>query len=330
MRGRSRYARLAAGVVFAVVACSSVLVGCAAPKATTATRTDIERAIEQGQLPAGARVTELLPSASLTRQDAERAASGMRSAMIDGHESSPSWLSVRSDGSFEATGYFGGESGTSQTWDGRVRSFATLQVPEKVGGLDIVHAVPLMVFDDTPVLLNGKPVKFSSLTASDGSSPISVGDYWVVATFSVQEGWIRADSITYTNRESTWGAWPDDYPAHAATDEWRLYQDAGAATGSGARWLDIKGGGGPVLLQGYQQGAMTIVPAPKTGFVGSIDLTIPDRLGPAAIYHVVQVFFTDEHLVPKDPGVAGGSARAFPVTTVRVRLDHGKVVAVGG
>lgn len=309
--------------------CSIVLTGCVQTKPPVVTRSDVEHAIKQGKLPEGARVTVLLPPAHLTKPQSERAVSDMRNAVVDGHKSTPSWLTVKPDGSFEATGYFSGDSGTSQSWNGRVSSFVTLQVPENVGGLDIIHAVPLMVFDDTRVMLNGKRVKFSSLTSFEGQSPISIGDYWVEAAFSVQDGWIRADSITYTGRELTWGAWPDAYPANATTDEWRLSQDASMAAGPGDSWLDISGAEGPVTLRGYQGGGVTSDP-PENGFVSSVDLTVPDRLGPAAIYHVVQVFFTDSRLMPQQPDPDASLRSTFPTTKLKVRLDEGKLVAVGG
>lgn len=229
-----------------------------------------------------------LPEATLSRTEALAARDAMREAVVDGEASSPDWLTVLEDGSFTVTGILQG----ADAWDfGEGERFLVgLKVPEVVGGLRLYHVVPLIATADTSVTYMGERLSIDELLRPAEGSSIDYAGYWVVARFSVQDRWIRAESITYTDDKFSAGAWPDDYPADADLDPWRLYHDAVRKPAPDRVWLDVRSNRGSFDLEGYLAGWLS---AGSEGhdFGGSIDVTVPDHLGSAAIYHVAQVLF---------------------------------------
>jgi len=135
---------------------------------------------------------------------------------------------------------------------------------------------------------------------SEGAS-VDYGGYWATARFSVQDGWIRGESLAFTDREVVWGAWPDDYPASADT-----FNLAGFL----ACWLSAEPG--------------------EQGFAGSFDVTVVDHLGSAAIYHVAQVFYEQQDDVPAGLLLMSSDAsEPIKPQALAVRLVDDKLVVDG-
>lgn len=306
--------------VIAAALCLAALAGCA-PSSAPAARGNRQTPNAAGAPLTNEDLTQTLPERTLSFADAQAAAAGLHLASVAGQTSSSSWLPVAKDGSFSAQGYFGEGAGSWEADDGTPHALVALKVPETVGGLTIVHAIPLIAGSDTRISLNGRRVAFSEFDSwsEDEESPLSA--HWVEAKFSVQDGWIRADSITYTARPApVSGTWPGP---EANIDMSRLSYDASLPVASTGLWLKI-GSDGSADLAGY--GEFTTTEPPVDGFEGGGDLTVPDHLGPAVIYHLVQVFYTKAALVPPDASMGASAAAPFPLTKVHVVLDHGRLV----
>lgn len=256
----------------------------------------------------------LRAGSTLSAQEASAAIAGMRTARVDGLDVANVWLSATEDGRLEATGYLGGSLSGWSTSNNKSYNLIALQVPQRVGSLKVEHAVPLVITDDTEITEAGKII-------SEAQLEDMVQDRWIKAVFSVQDGWIKADALQVLDREFSWGAWPDDYPPTAFLDESELLQDAKRPKGSGSYWLDVTTNGPPVTLTGQTNGAVTTDP-PDQGLVGSVDLTIPDHLGPAAVYHLVQIFYRNAELMPAVDGSDG------PGVAAKAVMQGGRLVAV--
>jgi len=253
---------------------------------------------------------------TLSAQEASAAIAGMRTARVEGADVANDWISTTGDGGFEATGRLGGNASSWSTSDGRSYSLVALQVPQRSGIFKFEHAVPLVITGDTKFTVEGKPLSREQLDAGG-----FLEDRWIRAVFSVQDGWIRADELNILEREVDWGPWPDDYPPSAYVDERTLFEDAKRPQAQGEYWLDSRTYGPSAKLAGHTDGAMTSDP-PELGLVGSVDLAIPDRLGPAAIYHLVQVFYRDSALLPSE-GVGDQTS-----LEVKATMQGGRLVAV--
>jgi hypothetical protein len=269
----------------------------------------------------------VLPEAVLSEEEALDAKAALSKAFVGETASSDDWLTVSADGSFEAMGVLQG-GGSWDFGDGE-RFLIGLRVPEVVGGITIYHVVPLVATVETPVTYMGERHAIDELLLPPEGGTVAYDGYWVKARFSVQDRWIRADSIVYTEQESRWGAWPDDYPALADLDPWRLAVDAEMPVSSDRTWLDVRSNEDVFDLEGYWAGWLS-AESEGHNFKGSFDVTIPDRLGSAAIYHVTQVFYRANEDVPEslsqdfEEGVADMSAvslpRAYAVTIAEDKL----------
>lgn len=268
----------------------------------------------------------VLPEGVLSEEEALEARAALRKAFIEGAASSDDWLTVSQDGSFEAMGILQG-GGSWDFGDGE-RFLIGLRVPEVVGDTVVYHVMPLVATVETPVTYMGERRPIDELLLPPAGESVTYDGYWVRARFSVQDRWIRADSIVYTEQESNWGAWPDDYPALADLDPWRLAVDAEMVLSPGRTWLDVRSNEDAFDLKGYWAGWLS---AESEGheFEGSFDVTMPDHLGSAAIYHVAQVFYETRDDVPEvllegfehggDP-VAFSLPKAYGVQLVKGKL----------
>lgn len=270
----------------------------------------------------------MLPEAVLSEEEALNARAALGEVFVEGTASSDDWLTVNQDGSFEAMGILQG-GGSWDFGDGE-RFLIGLRVPEIVGGIVIYHVVPLVATAETPVTYMGERHPIDELILPPEGESVVYDGYWVKARFSVQDRWIRADSIVYTEKKNNWGAWPDDYPALADLDPWRLAVDAEMALSPDRVWLDVRSNEGAFDLKGYWAGWLS---AESEGhdFEGSFDVTIPDHLGSAAIYHVVQIFYQRHEDIPEPllqdfedranaPGVSLPRAYAVTITENKLAL----------
>lgn len=238
-----------------------------------------------------------MPTLSVTASQSAAAARDVRPAIVNEMVSDTAWLSVQPDGSLIATGYLDGSLGrsTRQLPGGTIESTYTvsLTVPETVGGVRLLHVLPMVIPDGTSVSVAGKKQTVSALFSDDSS--FDPQGNWVAARFSLQDRWIRVDELRYTSTETTWGPWPYDFPATANVDESTAFLDAARPAQPGVPWLDVsQDATAPYVLHGYTGGGVTSSSEPEDGVSASTDVAVPDRLGPVAIYHVVQVFYVKE------------------------------------
>lgn len=323
-RDHSRWTNvIRASLVSSILAIAAVgVLGCTTPEALTDARIPVESP------PAGAeRLLSELPTATFSEQQALEARGALRDAVIEGASSSTDWLAVNEDGSFEATGIL--QEGGS--WDGAGGEYILvgLKVPQVVGDVTVYHVVPLIFEAQAQVTNRGERYPIEAVMwPSEGELDIA-GMYWATARFSVQDGWIRGESLTFTDQEVVWGAWPDDYPASADLDPWRLAADAAITSGVGTPWLDIESPEDAFDLAGYWTGWLSAEPG-EQGFAGSFDVTVVDHLGSAAIYHVAQVFYEQQDDVPAGLLLMSSDAsEPIKPQALAVRLVDDKLVVDG-
>jgi len=243
----------------------------------------------------------------------------LRPCFVNGTEGRSDWLSVLPDGSIEATGFFGTNFEDVMDLSGK-HILTGLTVPERVGGLAVYHVIPLMVDDETDVSFRGTATSFVTMLDSRmGDAP---GRYWVVARFRLRAGRFRANYIAYSRREANVAPWPDQIRGADIS----MPRIAGDEAGPRSRrtWLDIYAGAPPASLIGYDVASSRVLADPPSGnLVSSVEMMVPDRLGDAVIYHVVQVFADDAALARStepSPGASADDLRMRKVSLIDGRL----------
>ena len=228
----------------------------------------------------------------LTAQKASGPLASLRPAIVNGHKSANDWLHVEPDGTFTATGYMSNGSGP---WLDRAGSppFFGLEVPQIVGGFTLYHMVPLVYSGPTTVTVDGRPFDMGNvlgMPATD-SPAFYQSMYTLTAKFSVQKGWIRAESLAFVSR----GLLEDkpkpgvsrgyDYPDASLAGP-QMAQDA-TRPATSSPWLDVSAAPGAraFVLDGWINGDTE----DNTGI--HFGVNVPDRLGPAAIYHIGDVLY---------------------------------------
>jgi hypothetical protein len=260
---------------------------------------------------------------ALDGPQASAAVAALRHAVVNGHSSSSQWLSAQSDGSFIATGF------AAQSWstDGPRVSLG-LEVPEQVGGYTLYHLVPLTWDDSTSSRVDGRSRTVAEVfpEPSPTAESFDPSRYRITARFSVHDGWIHADSVTLESKDTTPGQLAlgissvYQYP-YAVVPEARLAIDA-TLPAAPSPWLDVSDAPGstPFTLTGWVNGLST------SGDTTVASVNVPDRLGPASIYHLAPVEYASSSQVPSaltNDGPPDDKPFHYPV-----RLRAGRLVAV--
>jgi hypothetical protein len=261
-------------------------------------------------------------SGVLDAPQARAAVSSLRHAIVNGKRSSDRWLSAQSDGSFVATGYI------ADSWSGEApRLLMGLEIPESVGGYTLYHVVPLLWNDSTSSTVDGRPRSAAELFPSIPKGvPFDHTRYRVGARFSVHNGWIHADALAFTSKDTTPGqfgsgaSWSYEYPFESVPEA-HLALDA-TAPAAPSPWLDVSDSPGwpPFMLTGWVNGFGS------SGDTMVAAVNVPDHLGPAAIYHLAPVEYANGSQAPSALTASGSpDDRPFHYP---VRLRDGHLVAV--
>ncbi len=251
------------------------------------------------------------PSETQLRTAVER----MRPCLVDGERAGSDWLRV-SRRSLEARGLL---TGNVEEWAGQGsrRLLVGLEIPQAVGALTVYHVIPLVVDERTEILYQGRRVNLPDI-------PDEPGTYWARATFSPEGRKFHADSIQHTGR-AEFGAWPDDVPVPMLGEK-QFRQDLARSAEPARPWLDVSQGGGKSSLVGYESGMRAFTPAVR-GIEASIEVLVPDRLGPGVVYHLVSIFSRDaSRLTFPQPHVLESDAPPPPLKSYEVSLEKGRLM----
>lgn len=230
-----------------------------------------------------------LPEVKQSASESKKALASLRAYKVDSDISNSNWLAVGDDGSFDVEGYVT----NYEQWldeNGATRTGITVSVPETCGGLQVVHALPV-VLRNPSIKVQGQTFNLANKEELE-----SFEDVYRAGTakckFVVQDGWLEAISVSIEK-----GKEPSDFISDISTD-WSMYSDYANEVASGSDyWLEAKNGS-TFSLTGEL--ASTVEMQGKTSYAR---IAVLDRLGSALITHQVKVLYDGE--APETDSVLG-------------------------
>jgi len=229
----------------------------------------------------------------------------MQGFRINGEESSNDWL-VQAGSQISITGFV--DRGRRKTYyDDEYRQYMMF-VPEKVGGITIYHLVPFFetsfttheLSDEIPTGKN-----LDGLTIEDTVPIRSSKDYRLTSFhFGIHDGWFLANSsLEYSNLYYKYADGIEFLNHSIIPDIKTMRRDVERASAGDVFWLDVSEGeiielsgttaGGDYVHEGTRQAGDHPAYLPKEAHT-KVYVKVPAKLGTAAIYHVVPVYFFEQ------------------------------------
>ncbi len=253
------------------------------------------------------------------RPNVSREIGRMRPAFVDGRRAPAEWLSPLPDGSIEATGLFTPPVEGPATESGS-RVLLGLRVPQRIGPLRVFHVVPLVLDERTEVVFDGQRRNFLEVDEEAGT-------YYALVRFRPRGDAFHAEHVENTGAHPPALAWPFQVPDANLSDR-QLARDAGRPAEPKKPWLYVSEWGS-FSLAGYEVGLHSATP-PVEGLSASVDVLVPDRLGPSVVYHLVPVFVKGSSgLSFPQPHVADSEAAPPELKTRLVKLERGRLLLTG-
>ena len=240
-----------------------------------------------------ASLEELSPHKKLSTQEALQIVDNLQRFSINEQKSTNEWITVDNN-TFEAVGTFLPYSDTIYVNEERFK-LAVFAVPETVSETTVFHLLPLVVTSEM------QPEAFEA-------SELSL----YVATFSVQDRWLRAETIEVANMRTTedkvWERLPDTEVYFQS-----LYYDEGQTYFPECTyWLSVSDG---EMFTWDDFEVDNILSSSK--YAGIYDMNISGRFGSARIFHSFQVH-------------SNGTIDATRWMDAPIELKDGKFVFVDG
>jgi hypothetical protein len=234
---------------------------------------------------------EELPRANLTSNQAQKAISNVSLFRVGEMNSSMRWMTTQPDGSIETTGFFDAELTTNATKKGENRQFRFLYVPETVAGVTIYHAIPLF------------SVGHPSLSAIQQTPNESTEDDEVDekrlfrVRFKIQDGWLEVTKYQDTGIDFVEDDFWNSY-LYPNISEFQLTEDFEKVPHyNNNLWMDVQAGS-ETTVRGFGDGEVLSIDTPIDRAYGMVNITVPDQLGLAVIYHIVQPRYLNKKSIP--------------------------------
>lgn len=224
------------------------------------------------------KLPEAEAQASLNYQDVLETISPFQ---INGERSSNSWMLITEDNQFQASGAV---CQFTEWYDEQdiLRQGITLSVPETLSGITVLHAIPLIVTGNTEIICDDQPLSFAIEEEKEQFAD-TFFNYGATVRFSLQEGWLEADSIVLSTKEHV-----DPALLDATIDYEHLTSDnARAKSTRSESWLDARTDS-ISSLTGYIDSYTT-----EEGRAPYFTMRILDTLGSALICHSVRVEYQE-------------------------------------
>lgn len=213
---------------------------------------------------------------SKTSEELETIIDEMNLFRVDGVSSSRDWVTVIGDGRLLSEGRIS----NYQSWsleDGSRYYGLSLGVLESLEGVVVTHGVPLVVTPQTRVTLSDDEIDIDRFVADILPNYYR---YKLVAEYSLQDGWFRADVLRFEPHEddTNYFVWFDYVNFTNATNK--------IVDGDRDYWLDIPSGI-RTSIKGYVDILHEDINAGN-----SFTLRIPDKIGNAMICHSFEIAFS--------------------------------------
>lgn len=184
------------------------------------------------------------------------------------------WLSTTEDGFLCAKGVVS-ETYSWLTEDGEACYAVTLATEEAVGDVSVAHALPLVITQDSQILLDGEAIDVRDESALEDAADL-ISLCTVDATFSLQDGWLRIEEAEFDSAV--------DAPTPDAGISYATYSEELAATrAEGDRGVDFKNNE-PTELEAYIDAYSEMEDGDSF-----ITVRVNDLLGSALISHSFSV-----------------------------------------
>ena len=248
-----------------------------------------------------------LPLKAHTPDEIDSLVENMTFFKVNGQQSSADWIETDGMGKFKANGGIA----SYDTWldESGTQFFGiSLGVRENLNGVTVTHGLPLIVVPQTKVFLSGKQLDLIDLTDDLLSEYFRYG---VEAEFSLQEGWFKVESLTFTPYKD------DQEVPYVWFDFYKLTETTRGIKEPQKDFLFEVYSDRRTLIEGYIDIVHENVDSDNY-----FTVRLNSKIGDALVCHTVEVYFEDK--VP-DGFIDKMSAGSSPVTS-EVYVEGGRIV----
>lgn len=217
---------------------------------------------------------------------AQEVLASLSSFSIDGNSSSSDWITAGDRGNQLQV------SGVVQQYerwldrDGEVRRGVVISVAQACNGVEVAHAIPLVLAPSTIVELGGEKIDL----ADEGQESWFEEQYSTAiaeASFTVQDGWLEACRVTLASEDAASGLNLDSVRYEAMIDFGNLTPDTLRANNAGSQWMDVRENE-TATVWGYLDSCVEM-----EGQESYFSFRVLDQLAGALISHEIRVHYDD-------------------------------------